>query len=40
MPNTISFTLNGKSVRLEVDENRKLLWVLRTELALTGPKPS
>ncbi|MGB5695692.1 MAG: (2Fe-2S)-binding protein [Polyangiales bacterium] len=40
MPNTIFFTLNGKSVRLEADENRRLLWVLRTELALTGPKPS
>jgi len=40
MPNTLFFTLNGKSVRLEADENRRLLWVLRTELALTGPKPS
>ncbi len=38
MPNTISFRLNGKSVRLQVDGNRKLLWVLRTELELTGTK--
>ena len=36
----LSFTLNGKKVDLEVDPKRKLLWVLRTELALTGPKPS
>lgn len=34
----ISFTLNGKPVRLEVDGKRALLWVLRTELALTGTK--
>jgi isoquinoline 1-oxidoreductase alpha subunit len=38
MPDTISFTLNGKPVRLEVDGNRKLLWVLRTELEQTGTK--
>jgi nicotinate dehydrogenase subunit A len=36
----LSFTLNRKKVDLEVDGSRKLLWVLRTELALTGPKPS
>ena len=36
----ISFTLNEKAVRLEVDGRRKLIWVLRTELALTGTKPS
>ncbi len=40
MPNEISLTLNGKRVRLEADGRRKLLWVLRTELGLTGPKPS
>ncbi|MBP1608007.1 MAG: 2Fe-2S ferredoxin, related to 4-hydroxybenzoyl-CoA reductase [Acidobacteria bacterium] len=34
----ISFTLNDKPVTLEVDGNRKLLWVLRTELGLTGTK--
>ncbi len=38
MPETISFKLNDKPVRLEVDGNRKLLWVLRTELGLTGTK--
>jgi aerobic-type carbon monoxide dehydrogenase small subunit (CoxS/CutS family) len=38
MPDTISFTLNGKPVRLAVDGNRKLLWVLRTELEQTGTK--
>jgi isoquinoline 1-oxidoreductase alpha subunit len=36
----ISFTLNEKAVRLEVDASRKLIWVLRTELAMTGTKPS
>ena len=34
----IQFTLNGKPVQLEVDGDRRLLWVLRTELGLTGPK--
>jgi aerobic-type carbon monoxide dehydrogenase small subunit (CoxS/CutS family) len=34
----IQFTLNGKPVSLEVDGDRRLLWVLRTELGLTGPK--
>ena len=34
----ISFTLNNKPVTLEVDGDRKLLWVLRTELGLTGTK--
>ncbi|MGB5364734.1 MAG: (2Fe-2S)-binding protein [Polyangiales bacterium] len=36
----ISFTLNERAVRLEVDTSRKLIWVLRTELAMTGTKPS
>jgi aerobic-type carbon monoxide dehydrogenase small subunit (CoxS/CutS family) len=35
---TIAFTLNGKPTRLEVDGTRRLLWVLRTDLALTGTK--
>ncbi|MGB3051688.1 MAG: (2Fe-2S)-binding protein [Polyangiales bacterium] len=35
---TISFKLNGERVRLKADENRKLLWVLRTELGQTGAK--
>jgi nicotinate dehydrogenase subunit A len=34
----IRFTLNGRPVRLEVDGERKLLWVLRGELGLTGTK--
>lgn len=38
MADTTSFTLNGKRVRLRVDGTRKLLWVLRTELAQTGAK--
>jgi len=38
MVESISFTLNGKPVRLEVDAGRMLLWVLRTELGLTGAK--
>jgi aerobic-type carbon monoxide dehydrogenase small subunit (CoxS/CutS family) len=35
---TIAFTLNGRPTRLEVDGTRRLLWVLRTELGLTGTK--
>ena len=38
MSGTISFILNGKPARLETDENRALLWVLRTDLGLTGTK--
>lgn len=38
MTETIAFTLNGKPVRLEVDGERKLLWVLRGDLGLTGTK--
>jgi aerobic-type carbon monoxide dehydrogenase small subunit (CoxS/CutS family) len=38
MPRTVSWTLNGKPVRLETDEKRTLLWVLRTDLGLTGTK--
>jgi aerobic-type carbon monoxide dehydrogenase small subunit (CoxS/CutS family) len=35
---TIHFTLNGKPVNLSVDGRRRLLWVLRTNLAITGVK--
>jgi carbon-monoxide dehydrogenase small subunit len=35
---TIHFTLNGKPVNLKVDGERLLLWVLRTDLAITGAK--
>lgn len=38
MTETISFKLNGKPTRLKVDGDRILLWVLRTDLGLTGPK--
>ena len=38
MKETISFNLNGKSTRLTVDSERMLLWVLRTDLGLTGTK--
>ena len=38
MKDSISFRLNGKPVRLDVDGDRSLLWVLRTELGLTGTK--
>jgi len=34
----IRFSLNGQQKTLEVDEDRMLLWVLRTELGLTGTK--
>ena len=35
---TIHFKLNGKDVDLKIDKERMLLWVLRTDLALTGVK--
>jgi len=38
MRKAIGFRLNGKSVSLETDGDRTLLWVLRTDLALTGTK--
>ncbi len=38
MPDTIAFKLNDKPVRVSVDGERLLLWVLRTELGLTGTK--
>lgn len=38
MSEPISFKLNGKPVDVDADGNRLLLWVLRTNLALTGPK--
>jgi len=36
--NLVSFRLNQRPVRIQVDPERDLLWVLRTELGLTGPK--
>jgi len=38
MVETIEFTLNGESTRLTVDTERMLLWVLRSDLGLTGTK--
>ena len=38
MPDSVSFKVNGKAVRLDVDGERTLLWVLRTDLGLTGTK--
>ena len=34
----VKFKLNGKSLKLTVDSDRLLLWVLRTDLGLTGTK--
>jgi aerobic-type carbon monoxide dehydrogenase small subunit (CoxS/CutS family) len=38
MVKKITFKLNNKPVTVEVDGDRELLWVLRTELGLTGTK--
>jgi aerobic-type carbon monoxide dehydrogenase small subunit (CoxS/CutS family) len=38
MRETINFKLNDKPVSLRVDGERMLLWVLRSELNLTGTK--
>ena len=38
MAKSIRFQLNGRPVTLDTDENRTLLWVLRTDLELTGTK--
>jgi len=38
MKEPVSFRLNGKPATLEVDGDRALLWVLRTDLGLTGTK--
>ena len=38
MLETIRFKLNGRSVQLHVDGDRSLLWVLRADLGVTGPK--
>lgn len=38
MKDSISFRLNGKPIRLDIDGDRTLLWVLRTDLGLTGTK--
>jgi len=38
MLETVSFKLNGRPMDLRLDTDRSLLWVLRTELSLTGTK--
>ncbi len=38
MKENVQFKLNGKPIKLTVDSDRKLLWVLRTDLGLTGTK--
>lgn len=38
MKETIHFKLNGKPIDLAIDNGRTLLWVLRTDLGLTGTK--
>lgn len=38
MPRTIRFTLNGRAAEVDADPGRRLLWVLRSDLGLTGTK--
>ena len=38
MDETIRFRLNGRPTEVTVDPDRMLLWVLRSDLALTGAK--
>jgi len=38
MERTIAFNLNGKKTQVKVDDERTLLWVLRSDLGLTGAK--
>ena len=38
MKSVVKFNLNGRPVSLDTDDERMLLWVLRTDLALTGTK--
>jgi len=38
MIKTIQFTLNDKPLSIEVDDERSLLWILRTDLSLMGAK--
>ena len=40
MIETINFKLNDKPIKLKVDSERMLLWVLRTDLGFTGVKYS
>ena len=38
MEESIKFTLNGNAINVTADSDRMLLWVLRTDLGLTGTK--
>jgi len=38
MRKTVRFVLNGRDTAIATDDRRALLWVLRTELGLTGVK--
>ena len=38
MTDAIKFILNGRPVSIETDGERRLLWVLRSDFGLTGPK--
>jgi len=38
MEEKVQFELNGKQVEVQCDKNEKLLWVIRTQLGLTGTK--
>ncbi len=38
MKTTVKFRLNGRPTTIETDDDRRLLWVLRTDLDLTGTK--
>ncbi len=38
MEESVQFTLNGKTTNVTTNSDRKLLWVLRTDLEHTGPK--
>jgi aerobic-type carbon monoxide dehydrogenase small subunit (CoxS/CutS family) len=38
MERTISFTVNGQTATVNGDDERNLLWVLRSDLGLTGTK--
>jgi aerobic-type carbon monoxide dehydrogenase small subunit (CoxS/CutS family) len=40
MKKTLGFQLNGKPVQVTTDPERMLLWVLRSDLGLTGAKHS
>lgn len=38
MKENVEFVLNGENIRVTTDSERMLLWVLRTDLGLTGTK--